>query len=56
MESDAAESSDVSIENQILELAKSTPDGISNNDIQNTIPDVPAEVWTTVINKLLKSG
>lgn len=40
----------------IVELAKSKPNGISNIDIKNEIPDVSPEVWTKSINKLLKSG
>lgn len=44
------------IENQIVELAKAKPDGISNKDIQGVIPETPAEIWTTIINKLLKNG
>lgn len=56
MSSETPEGSENAIENQLLELAKTKPDGISNKDIQTSIPDVPAKVWTTVINKLLKSG
>lgn len=52
----SSESNDMSIENRIIEIAISKPDGISNKDIQDDIPDIPAKVWTTVINKLLKSG
>lgn len=44
------------LEAQILELAKAKPDGISNVDVQNVVSDTPAQVWTTVINKLLKTG
>lgn len=56
MSSETAEGSESEVENHILELAKSKPDGISNKDIQNSIPDTPAKVWTMVINKLLKAG
>lgn len=44
------------LEIKILEFAKTKPEGISNKDVQNLIPDTPAQVWTTVINKLLKHG
>lgn len=50
------ESSAHSLENQIIELAKTKPDGISNKDIQYGLSGTPAEAWTTIINKLLKSG
>lgn len=56
MASKSSESGDISIENQIIEIAISKPDGISNKDIQEDLPNIPAKVWTTVINKLLKSG
>lgn len=44
------------VENKIVDAAKSKPDGISNEEIQAHLSDIPAEVWTKVINKLLKSG
>ncbi|KAF5275415.1 hypothetical protein FQA39_LY06872 [Lamprigera yunnana] len=43
-------------EKHFLELAKSKPNGISNDDIKNKMLDVPPEVWTKIINKFLKSG
>lgn len=56
MASESDDAGDINIENQIIDLASSKPDGISNKDIQTNIPNVSAKVWTTVINKLLKSG
>lgn len=53
---DSVESSETSVENQIIELAKLKPTGISNSDIKDDMPDTPIEIWTKVINKLLKSG
>ncbi|KAF5304911.1 hypothetical protein FQR65_LT00795 [Abscondita terminalis] len=55
-EEDTADNCDVESENRILELAKSKANGISNNDIKTDMPDIPAEVWTKTINKLLKAG
>lgn len=45
-----------SVEEQILQLAKNKETGISNKDIQEAIPEVPASEWTKLINKFLKSG
>lgn len=45
-----------SLEDHIIALAKSKPDGISNADIQADIPDTPAAIWTKIINKFLKTG
>lgn len=56
MASKSSDSGDTGIENRIIEIAIAKPDGISNKDIQEGLHDVPAKVWTTVINKLLKSG
>lgn len=44
------------VEEKILQLAKSKENGISNKDIQETIPEVPASDWTKIVNKLLKNG
>lgn len=53
---ESGESSASSIENVIVQLAKDKPNGISNEHIKNAIPDTPLEIWTKIINKLLKSG
>ncbi|KAJ8934184.1 hypothetical protein NQ314_013538, partial [Rhamnusium bicolor] len=45
-----------SVENRLLELAKSQPEGISNADIKEHISDVPLPEITAVINKCLKNG
>lgn len=52
----AGPSSEGAAEDAILAMAKLKTDGISNGDIQNELPDIPAKIWTQVINKLLKSG
>ncbi|CAH1108672.1 unnamed protein product [Psylliodes chrysocephalus] len=43
-------------ENNLLELAKSNPDGISNDDIKRHMPDIPLTEITAIINKCLKNG
>ena len=43
-------------ENSLLELAKIKPDGFSNKDLKDHMPDVPLTEVTAIINKLLKSG
>lgn len=43
-------------EDRLLELAKSNPDGITNNDIKQEIPNLSLEETTTIINKCLKNG
>lgn len=53
---ETGEGSGESIENTIIELAKNKPDGITNNDIKNDIPDTPPDVWIKTVNKLLKNG
>lgn len=45
-----------SIENRLLELAKSLPEGISNDDIKQHMKDVPLPEITPIINKCLKNG
>lgn len=51
-----ASSSSSTIEDKIIQLAKEKETGVSNKEIQEAIPDVPASEWTKIINKLLKSG
>ncbi|KRT79798.1 hypothetical protein AMK59_7597, partial [Oryctes borbonicus] len=53
---DNGEGSADSIENRIIDLTKSKPDGVTNNDIKNDIPDTPPDVWIETVNKLLKNG
>ncbi|KAK4885409.1 hypothetical protein RN001_001680 [Aquatica leii] len=55
-ESESRENNEIESENRILELAKSKPNGISNNDIKTEISNIPPEVWTKTVNKLLKTG
>lgn len=50
------EESNESIEQKILELAQSKPDGITNNEIKATLGSTPPAVWTKVINTFLKNG
>ena len=51
-----ASTSNKVIENRLIELAKSKPNGITNDDIKNELSDTSAEAWAKVVNKLLKSG
>ncbi|XP_060531084.1 probable DNA-directed RNA polymerase III subunit RPC6 [Cylas formicarius] len=44
------------VENQLLELAKSKPEGVSNKDLKDHLPDVPLADITRIINKCLRSG
>ncbi|XP_018577814.1 probable DNA-directed RNA polymerase III subunit RPC6 [Anoplophora glabripennis] len=44
------------VESQLLELAKSQPEGISNDDIKEHMKDVPLPEITLIINKCLKNG
>lgn len=50
-----SEQEEAAAEEKILELAKEKANGITNKDIQAAIPDTPATIWTSVINKLLKN-
>ncbi|KAK9869329.1 hypothetical protein WA026_003083 [Henosepilachna vigintioctopunctata] len=43
-------------EHKLIELAKSKPDGISNDDIKSAIPDAKIEDIAAAINKFLKNG
>ncbi|XP_030749254.1 probable DNA-directed RNA polymerase III subunit RPC6 [Sitophilus oryzae] len=43
-------------ETQLIELAKTKPEGISNSDIKEHMPSLPMLELTTIINKLLKNG
>lgn len=45
-----------SIESRLLELAKSQPEGISNDDVKEHMKDVPLPEITLIINKCLKNG
>lgn len=57
MASEGEQSSDYNeLETQVLEFAKTKPEGISNKDIQELITDTPPQVLAAVINKFLKSG
>lgn len=47
---------DTTVEDQLLELAKSKPVGITNDDIRHQIPDISLPEITAVINKCLKNG
>lgn len=49
-------SKDDDIKEKILNLAKKNPKGISDKDITAAIPDLPADVKVSVINKLLQQG
>lgn len=53
---DLAQNGDSSIEDRLLELAKSRPDGISNDDIKQHMPEISLPEITAVINKCLKNG
>ncbi|XP_017779632.1 PREDICTED: probable DNA-directed RNA polymerase III subunit RPC6 [Nicrophorus vespilloides] len=44
------------LEDKIIDLAKEREKGITNQDIQKELSDIPAADWTKVINKLLKNG
>ncbi|KAJ8963180.1 hypothetical protein NQ318_018645, partial [Aromia moschata] len=44
------------VEQRLLELAKSKPEGISNADIKEHISDIPLTEITVIINKCLKNG
>lgn len=56
MSADTAQNGDGSIEDRLVELAKSQPDGISNDDIKQHMPEVPLPEITAIINKCLKNG
>lgn len=43
-------------ETLLLQLAKENPDGISNEDIKETIPEISIEQLALLINKCLKNG
>lgn len=51
-----ASNTENNIEDKLLELAQTKPNGLTNKDIQCELPDVPPTVWTTVVNKFLKAG
>lgn len=51
-----SEVSESNAESRLIELAKENPDGISNNDLKQSMPELPLNEMTTIINKLLKSG
>ncbi|CAG9769166.1 unnamed protein product [Ceutorhynchus assimilis] len=44
------------IESRLLDLARLQPEGISNKDLKQQLPDVPLTDLTGVINKFLKNG
>ncbi|CAG9857909.1 unnamed protein product [Phyllotreta striolata] len=56
MSEDSSSSELSEIEIKLLDLAKSNPDGISNDDIKKQIPDVPLTEITAIINKFLRNG
>lgn len=56
MSAGAALNGDNSIEDRLLELAKSKPEGISHDDIKQHMPEITLQEITAVINKCLKNG
>ncbi|XP_066143949.1 DNA-directed RNA polymerase III subunit RPC6 isoform X1 [Euwallacea fornicatus] len=46
----------VNAESRLIELAQQNPDGISNEDLKQNMPQVSLQDLTEIINKLLKSG
>lgn len=51
-----SETEELSNDQKLLELAKTKPEGISNEDIQQYIPNLTLEELAVIINKLLKNG
>ncbi|CAH1365268.1 hypothetical protein MTP99_001554 [Tenebrio molitor] len=47
---------EITNEDRLLELAKSRPEGISNENIKQCIPNLPLEELAVIINKCLKNG
>lgn len=56
MSSETTQNGDRSVEDRLIELAISKPEGISNDDIKQHIPDVSLPEITAAINKCLKNG
>ncbi|CAG9821552.1 unnamed protein product [Phaedon cochleariae] len=44
------------VETRLLDLAKSQPNGVSNDDVKAHLSDVPLPELTAIINKCLKNG
>lgn len=56
MSAEASQRGENNVEERLLDLAKSQPNGISNDDIKEHMPDVPLPDITAAINKFLKKG
>lgn len=56
MSTESSNNSEGDSESRLLELARLKPEGISNKDLKENMPDVPLSDLTGIINKLLKNG
>lgn len=56
MSAKSFQNGDNSLVNRLLVLAKSKPDGISNDDVKEHMPEVSLPEITAAINQCLKNG
>lgn len=56
MSAESSQNGDYNVINRLLDLAKSKPNGISNEDVKEHMPNVSLPEITAAINQCLKNG